>query len=301
MLYVVLESEFNVITPIEDAFIQYYHESSIVRIGSKDLSAQDIEKVKQPPLFNREWLIICGEIRTDSIGMLKPDSNTIILKVTKKHKLNVLLEAVRKYQYVLISNMTIEHETMIQWIVSELGTTQSIAQRIYKRAGGRTKLIVTGVQQLSGMQNITAKTVDQYIESAHTVNISMLVQYVLGISSNVSYDGIIQFLYTFRHARTWLRDCLVSEILIYLEVFKEMDRGNLDITNFRQFKTYTENKIISALSEYRLQCIVESHRYVSTELVYYLWLYCQSIHSGVTGVRQILMLVKTGGNNVYNL
>lgn len=301
MIYVILEQRYNCINPVRDEFMRRYNKNSIYTIGGNDVSKSDLELISKPPLFNSEWLIICSDIQKGILSKLQPNKNNVIIQVYYKRKLQSVVAQIGNFNYKIIDNYDIDPDVVKVWLVQQLGISKQLASKIYSRTNGNLKLISEGVQQLRGVDVITGAIIEQYIEKGTSVSFYSLIQFLLGIDNKLQYKDVVDFLYNFRYTKSWLSKGLADELQLYLEVYKIVDRGNLDLSNFREFKRDTDNAIIRQLSEYRLQKMIENHKAISTEYVYFLWLYCKTLPAGIPGIRKILDLIKIGGSHVYSM
>lgn len=294
MIYLLFEQEYNVINPVETEFVKRYNKASIKRF-SGDATKADFAGLTNAPVLNREWLIICsGSFR--HVRDLYPTKNTILWKVTRRAELEHALLSLDGMQFKLVDNYKISPDVVRAWICRELGVTEKIAKTLYNRCAGNLKALVTAVDVLKGLDTITRSAVIKNVPKVNGVSCLGLVQYLIGEQTRYSRVEIVQFIYEFRYAFSWLKTQLLSEIKKYLNVFLDVDSGDLQYGSVHE---YVQNNKTLGISEYRLQKMIEAHRYVSTEKIYLLSLMLQELPSGSDGVVQLLKIVEVGGYDEY--
>lgn len=298
MIYVLLEQESNVINSVEQEFIKRYHKTSIKRFGREDLQKKELEMYAKPPLFNNEWLIVCSSVQRWLVNCY-PDRNTILICVRRKGELQTVLSAISSMEYRFIDNYKVDKEVVLTWVEKELSVGSRLAARLYNRVSGNLREVVNAVTCLRAMPVITKSVIDSYVTETSGIQIWRLVQYLLGISNDLEFAEIAQMLSDYRYAVKWLRDSLVRELGIYLEVYRLMDCGEMGLQDYHVTKQ-DGSKELQTCSDYRLRKIIESHLVVSTDVVYFLYLYLQRVGVGVNGTSELLEIFKIGGNNVYN-
>lgn len=301
MIYILLEQKNNIINPVEDDFVKKYHRSSVKRFGEEEPTKEDLELFEKPPLLNNEWLIICSWLDKKTAERFRADRNVVLLKVTRRNQLTDVVDKLEGCEYRIIDNYQIDKEVMIHWVMYELHVDHPTAGYLYNRVLGHVGQLVDAVGKLKVFPVISKSLIRQNVEPYNTVNVFSMVQFLCGISSGITFHNVAKTLYYYRYAGKWLKNSLVQELQLYLEVFTAMDCGELDLTNFRQFIEVSHSKMIRECKPYRVQKIIECHRVVSTELIIYLILQIQSIPNGVAGIRCLLELFKAGGSNVYSM
>lgn len=300
MIYILLEQEGNVINSVEQDFLKRYHKTSIKRYASDDVDKSELSTLQSPPLFDSNWLVVCTSARR-WLSKCYPEKNTILIKVSRKSSLQQVLQSIPDIEYKVIDNYSVPKDLVISWIMKNLRVTDYVAKRLYNRAAGRLKEIAVAVDLLKTLPSVNLDAVNTYTNKVNRVGIFDLVQYLLGISEDVSPTEMVQFIYDFRYAISWVLNSVTAELQLYFDVYMAMDTGELSLTNFRDFIGSTDIQSVRVCKPYRIQKIIESHDVVSTELVYFLILQIKSMPTGKSGVEQLLQLMKIGGNNVYSM
>lgn len=301
MIYLLLEQEGNVISPVEPEFVKRYDRGSIKRFSS-DVGRADLAGLDTPPLFNNEWLIICNGL-IKGIPYLYPDKNTVLLKVFRRSDLSKVMDRLSSSSFCVkvIDNYQIPKETVLGWIMSNLSVTISVAKTLYNQCSGSMKAIVTAVDVLKHCGVVTSGVITKNVPKAYSVNAVSFTQYLIGEQTKLTRYEVAQFLFDFRYAFDWLQKRVLEELQRYLDVFYAVDSGELRMNNFREFLKNTKIKSIMSCSEYRLSKMIEVHNYISTEKVYFLWLSVSVLPKGMSGVRGLLKLVKIGGYDEYDM
>lgn len=301
MIYVLLEQEYNVMNSIEDEFIRKFKKSSVRRFGNERVAVQDLTEFKSVPLFDSCWLIICGPKMIRNLQSLHPQRNVILIKVTRKGQLASTVDALGSYRTEIIDNYKVDKEVVLAWIENELNISERLSKYLYNRVQGNLKSVVEGVRLLALLPKVTQASIRETVREHDGVSIYAIVQYMLGIGDRVRYEHIVQMLYDFRYATSWLVSSILQELKIYSFVYDAMDAGELKLTNYREYMLSCSNKTIRDMSAFRMKKLVESHNCVSTELVYFLIFKIESLPSGNATLPEIVKLIKVGGNNVYSM
>lgn len=301
MICVLLEQEYNEMNSVEAEFISKFKSSSVKRLGNEKQNKMDLSIFDEPPLFDDAWLIICSSASKKLLDELSPDKNVILIKVTRKSALQNVLDRLDGFEYQFIDNYKIDKDVMKKWICEQLKVDEAIATYLYNRTGANTKAIAESVRLLSVLPEVTRAAVRDCIPKAHRVTIYSMVQYLLGIASRVEYSEIMQMLYDFRYASKWLQKSLLQELKVYAEVYNAMDSGELTLQNYREYRDLSNIKSIRGCADYRLRNLIESHNYVSSELVYYLIFRIKSLRRGPDFLAELIKLFEVGGNDVYSM
>lgn len=301
MIYVLLEQEYNVMNSVEDEFIKKFKKSSVRRFGNEKTAVSDLTEFKSAPLFDTCWLIVCGPQMIRNLQSLYPERNVILIKVTKKGQMTSTVDALGKYTHEVIDNYKVDKEVVLAWIESELNVTERLAKYLYNRVQGNLKSVVEGVRLLALLPKVTQTSIRETVRERDGVSIYAIVQYMLGIGGRVQYEHIVQMLYDFRFATGWLVSSILQELKLYSLVYNAMDSGDLSLTNYHEFMAGNTNKTIRDMSAFRMKKLIESHNYVSTELVYFLIFKIESLPKGNSVLPEIVKLIKVGGNDVYSM
>ncbi len=299
MIYVLLEQEQNVINSVEDEFIQKFKKSSVRRFGNEKVAAASLVEFKTPPLFDSCWLIICGNRMISNLAQLIPDKNVVLIKITKKGDLTKTIESLGSWEYEVIDNYKVESSVVIEWVMKQLGINEKLAKYLYNRVQGNLKGVVEGTRKLALLPKVTQTSIRETVREYNGVSVYSIVKYMLGIEERVQYEQIMQMLYDFRYATNWLTTSILRELKLYCFIYDAMDAGELTLLNYHEFLRNCSDSVVRNLQPYRVKKLIESHAWVSTELVYFLRFRIEALHGNV--LPEIVKLIKVGGNNVYSL
>lgn len=299
MIYVLLEQEQNVINSVEDEFIQKFKKSSIRRFGNEKVAAASLVEFKTPPLFDSCWLIICGNRMISNLAQLIPDRNVILIKITKKGDLTKTIESLGSWEYEVIDNYKVESSVVIEWVMKQLGINEKLAKYLYNRVQGNLKGVVEGTRKLALLPKVTQTSIRETVREYNGVSVYSIVKYMLGVEERVQYEQIMQMLYDFRYATNWLVTSILRELKLYCFIYDAMDAGELTLLNYHEFLRNCSDNTVRSLQPYRVKKLIESHAWVSTELVYFLRFRIEALHGNV--LPEIVKLIKVGGNNVYSM
>lgn len=299
MIYVLLEQEQNVINSVEDEFIQKFKKSSVRRFGNERVAAASLVEFKTPPLFDSCWLIICGNRMISNLAQLIPDKNVILIKITKKGDLAKTIESLGSWEYEVIDNYKVESSVVIEWVMKQLGINEKLAKYLYNRVQGNLKGVVEGTRKLALLPKVTQTSIRETVREYNGVSVYSIVKYMLGVEERVQYEQIMQMLYDFRYATNWLITSILRELKLYCFIYDAMDAGELTLLNYHEFLRNCSDSTVRGLQPYRVKKLIESHAWVSTELVYFLRFRIEALHGNV--LPEIVKLIKVGGNNVYSM
>lgn len=299
MIFVILESEYNVIDSMYQKFLEKYPKDCRVFIGARGPDAAIEKKVSTPPMFFKNWLIICNnKVNVASLKKLNPSDNTIVLQVFTKSVYTDLKAAMSDNDNCMfIDNRKLKEHVVTDWIAKNLDCTQEDAIFLYKRVHGNLKDIVVNVQLLSAMKPVNKILIKQYVRKQNRVTLNDICPFMLGVANeHVTYRDIVSVLYSYRFASSWVIKMLSDTLQTYLTLFQEIGDGNLSLENYREFRS-VQKGALGDLSEYQYKFIIEAYRSVSTEKLFYFILQLQSLPSGTTSLFKLLALLKLGGNN----
>lgn len=302
MIYILIEQQGNVINSVEAEFITRFHKSSIVQFGDEKISESQCTRFSNPPIFDVGWLIICSQVSTKILKLLRPDKNTILIKITRKSKLQATIEHLGDSQYSVIDNYHVDKQIVIDWVCGKLNVTKQLAVYLYNRAAGSLKDIESAVRVLSNLETVHRNDITNTVQKRNSVSISDLVEYMLGVSERANYNDIMQFIYDFRNASKWLKESIIKELQIYQLVYSMMDQGVLTLKNYLDVIQQSENKNLKNVSQYRMKRIISHHDYISLELVAYS-ITLLNTYSNKNCLCGITNLLKVGGNlqDVYDV
>lgn len=297
MIFVVLESEYNIIDSVYQKFLVKYPKDCRVFVGAKGPDAFIEKKVSVPPMFFKNWLILCNsKISNSSLLRLDPAVNTILIQVYNLKVFNEWKQReISSFEIKLVDNRKLQEGIVLDWISKELLCTQEDAKYLYKRVRGNIRDIVTNVQLLSIMKPVNKVLMRQHVTQRGRVTLNDVCPYLLGIANDyVSYQEVVCLLYSYRFAGSWIVQMLTSTLQNYLLVFKEISDGNLTMENFREFRSLQKDTL-SGLSDYQYRFMIESHRKVSMEKLQYLLLRLQTMPTDFRCFFELLALLKVGG------
>lgn len=295
-----MEDRYNVINPVEPAFLKKFHTPSVKRIV-EGVSTQLLASIATPPLLDNNWLIIVDNARClYAIKSLHPEKNTLLVYARNNKDRETILEQLEDFDCKIIDNYKVDKNVIKVWIEQKLHCNWDTATYLYNRLGHRLSNIVTSVQQLENFPYVNRTIIKEYTEKLVSVSVYDVVAYVLGIGRR-DYSEIVQWLYNFRNSFRWVKKQLCAELELYLKVFEYMASGQLTIVNYKEFVKICGDKTIRECNAWKIKKIIEAHDVLSSEFIYYLLIQIDSINNYQSGVIQIMTLAKIGGNNVRSM
>ena len=293
MILVVLENEFNIINSVIDGLMNKVHASTIKRFTAKEPDDDDIQMLKQQPLLGNQWVIILNRksLRWIKKFELKRDLIIVQFNNNKEYESN---KAHIPGEFKIINNLSVKKDVVISWIEKELNVSDKLAKSIYSRANGRLKNIVEGVNALKSLDKVTHADIIACVEPPFTISIYDVFYTLLGIGKTKNYEEIISFLYKFNDSGRWLKQTLLKLLDDYIQVFTDVEKGDLSLKNIESFKSLSNSKLYKELSVTQLYKIIELHNNLSLEYLYLL-------KYTITGLRNdevamgLCSLVKLGG------
>lgn len=302
MIYLVLENEYNVIDSFSQKFIARYPRECRVRVSTSRVPSQIVEQVRRPPLFRKNWLILCSDrVPRSAVDGLSPEQNTILITVNSRAKYDRVVEQFREHPYLkCVDNYRLDTEVVVKWVCDSLQCASDDAKFLYDRVGGSLKDVVSNVQLLSVQRPVDRATMRRFVQAAPKARISDVVPFLLGTSERVTFNEIVQLLYLFRFAVPFVIDTAVSELEDWVVIFQAIESGRLTLQNFRHWREQN-NQIAKRVSEYKLKQVVEAHGSVSLEKVYYYLLQLNCIRKSPNAIFKLILLMKTGGNDEGDL
>ena len=293
MILVVLESEFNVINSVVDSICEKVHSSVIKKFVVNEPESEDIQSVKQSPLFGNNWIIL---LNRKSIKWLRQfdctrDLIIVLFNNRKEYESN---KSRLPEGFKLIDNLKVDKNVVVDWIVKELNISTPLAKAIYSRAKGRIRNIVEGVNALKSLDNITHSDIVAVIEPPYKVSIYNVFNAMLGIEESNNYKELVSYLYKFNDSGRWLKLTLLKMLDDYIQIFMDIEKGDLSLKNIDSFKALSNNKLYKELNANQLYRIIELHSSVSLEYLFLLKYTLMNTESNEVAMK-LCSIVKLGG------
>lgn len=290
----------NVLFPFVDELYKTYVPSSRGSLDWNSKAADVVAMYGKSPLFNDGWLLECSNaVKPSSIGKLERvnPNNCLVYSTRSKEELNKLANKFSDFHVEVVDNHDVPREDVIVWIMKELKCAGSTADLVYTRAGGRLENIMAGVNTLSLLDHVRATDVRLYVEKSHKVFVSDIAKWILGITRpGVKREDLMQLVYDFRYAQSWLLQEINNQLSLYLKIFTLAADGTLTLKNYKEYKSITSDGKIRDLPEYSLLKILQCFGTVSLEYLYYVKEVCSSIaKNDRTGMYKLIQLIKLGG------
>lgn len=297
MIVVLLENPTNVISSVLNKFYAKYPKSCRGFISDKTPNER-VVVYNHPPLLSSGWLLMCtGRVtRTliKRIGKL-PENNIIIFQVESQRDCQAVQQELSSVdlEFMLIDNYKIKKEEVISYICTSLKVSKLDADYLYKRHDGYVRDIMTSVKALSLLPYVTRVEIKKFTVASSRLRLYDISNYLLGLSeSKVSYEKVIQLVYQYQYGFDYLLKSIADTLEEYLHVYKYLDDGALNITNYREFKAESVDSVIKGYSEYRLMKVIESYQLVSVEKVYFVLHAVKGFNNDSFGVVQLIDLLR---------
>lgn len=269
MILVVLENEFNIINSVVDSLGHKVHASTIKRFTAREPEDDEILMLKQQPLMGNNWVIVLNRKSLRWIKQFELNRDLIIVQFNSKKEYESNKSRIPS-GFKIIDNMNVDKTVVLEWVEKELSVSSSLAKLVYSRAKGRLKNIVEGVNALKSLDKVTHADILACVEPPFKVSVYDVFYTMLGIGRSNNYEEIISFLYKFNDSGRWLKQTLLKLLDDYIQVFTDVEKGELSLKNIESFKTLSNDKLYKELSVAQLYRIIELHDNLSLEYLYLL-------------------------------
>lgn len=292
MILVVAEDPNNAITDFMQSVRALFPVSSTFRVH-KDNITSALDVVKGPPMLSPNWLTIINIKRlSDSqlIKLLSYEENVNIIHTSMSSEFDDIKLRLSSldisYQYV--DNLHPSKKVIIDYIVSELDTSEALAKFIAKRCGYYIPRIYEHVSLLasSGI-DITKENIRKYTNNYGTASIITLVEHVIGYDT-APQKAILSLLNNYRYSVKYLFQTLKTELDNILIGYDYILTGQLSYNNYTDFKV--DNL---SLSEYKLRKILNYFSCISYERVYFIK--CLAENETNYTIPNLFKFIKSGG------
>lgn len=292
MILVVAEDPNNAITDFMQSVRALFPVSSTFRVH-KDNITSALDVVKGPPMLSPNWLTIINIKRmSDSqlIKLLSYEENVNIIHTSMSSEFDDIKLRLSSldisYQYV--DNLHPSKKVIIDYIVSELDTSEALAKFIAKRCGYYIPRIYEHVSLLasSGI-DITKENIRKYTNNYGTASIITLVEHVIGYDT-APQKAILSLLNNYRYSVKYLFQTLKTELDNILIGYDHILTGQLSYNNYTDFKV--DNL---SLSEYKLRKILNYFSCISYERVYFIK--CLAENETNYTIPNLFKFIKSGG------
>lgn len=278
MIIVLTEAQNNVINSVIPKLLANVNSSYVHRIPN-EIKPMDVEKYGTPPVMEKGWCVIYGCKDKKVVKLLcSYKDNITILTVNSLAQKESLMQQLYEdnCEFKVIDNLKISRKDKIQYIQNNLHVTEAEATYIVTRTRGRIKDIVSAVGALRSCSHITREQIRAIVPKTEKFSINDLYNYLVGytIDKNpMTYKDAILILYNYQYGVGFLRDFLMDRLIRDLAIYDLIESDGLSIRNYKEYRHLRgndNNKILTSLTEYQLYKVIEQHRYVSYEYIYFL-------------------------------
>ena len=298
MIFVVWEHPANVIDSLYTYFYEKFPKSTRFYAG-KDLGSSDVEMLSRPPLLRAGWLILCDSLVKPSalkqINEANP-KNIILIRAHSKKDVEKIHEKYNGVEYKVLDNHILDKEKVITWIMSELLINKSNAEFLYKRANGNLNDIVIAVQNIKPLPDRNKSIISKFTVKNSRAYINDVVPFLLGAQNSfLDKKEIMQTIYKFRFAFSWMIKEIKKDIGVYAEVFNLISTHVLTVDNYMKVKNTVDSKAVRHLSDNKLRFIILLYGEVSYEHLLYVKSRIDCIGTGSFEIIKLIQLINIGG------
>lgn len=278
MIIVLTEAQNNVINSVIPKLLAKISSSCVRRIPN-EVKPKDVEKYSTPPIMEKGWCVIYGCRDKKVIKQLCDyKDNITILVVNSLAQKEALIQQLRENncEFKIIDNLKIPRKDKIQYVQNNLHVTEAEAAYIVTRTRGRVKDIVSAVGALRSCSHVTREQIRAIVPKTEKFNINDLYNYLIGYTTDknpMTHKDAMLILYNYQYGIGFIRDFLMDRLSRDLAIYNLIESDGLSIMNYKEYmhlKDNDNNKILTSLTEYQLYKVIEQHRYVSYEYIYFL-------------------------------
>lgn len=281
MLYVIYEDNFYNITNVISQVKEKYPNSSTLYLY-KDNTEYIINEVKDRPLLTDGWLIITSELLTSYvIDKLNTKDNDVIISVNSRNKFESIIDRYNSklIEFKFLDSTKSDKKSLVAYARKELNTSFAIADRLCSLCRYNSRLVVDNIMLLKGVDNINLDNISRYVETQSSVNIQTVLLAILGYRGTYkfNYKACIKFLHNYRYAYKYLTRYFKKELLSVIEIYEQVDMGNLSLENYKDFRKIKTNHI---------KTYIKLRDQVSFEYIYYVY----EVISNLTGKKTDILV-----------
>lgn len=303
MIFIIVEAENNLINSVIPRFTQKFDQNCIKKLHNK-VKLDDLQEYKKPPLLELGWFLIYGGRDEKIIKFLCSieENITVLQAYNNAHKEfleNILLSL--EHEYKVINNLEISREEKINYVLTNLNVTSNLAVYIVNRTRANVKEIVKAVETLRHVQYVDKQIVRSLVPKVKQYSVNDLYLYLIGECSKQKFgksmtsSDAVQIVYDYRYGFEFLNGFLVDKIQTDLKIYKLIETSGLSLSNYKSFrnnKTLNSDKMITAMSEYQLYKVIDRHRRVSSEYLYFLLVSLKRMENNFLGLMSLISLIK---------
>ena len=270
MILVILEKTIDDICSICNEIKKKYPIASHVYINKKTTQSS-LSRYTHPPLITGGWVFLCDfKVNSVIVQLLNKfnGKNIILFPVSSTHELLVVKDTLQQADtpYKIVDNRKPDIKRVVKYVQEELpGTTDDVAEYIYKRYGGYMPNIVVTVDSLKRFSKVTPYMVRKYGVEKHEHTLYELADYLVGTSNKLTYHDAVQVIYDYQFASQYLLKYLNSVIDCYIRVFDKIASGIVTVEDIA-----SGDKDLANTAPYRIQQMMNAYDQVSLEKLYYI-------------------------------
>lgn len=296
MILVVVEKTMDGICSAKNVFYQRYPKSARSYVTSYT-DQNTLAKLQSPPLLQVGWLIeVDYNISKDILKRLSTlsDSNLVIINTENLKQFNAARETLVKLglPFKMVDNRRPPDEKIRGYISQNLSIAPKAAEYLVKKYDRYMPDIIRAVNDLRRYDYVDLQTAKSASPDKKGVALYEIIGYLLNYDSHISYEQAVSLVYDYRYGGSYLLSYVTETLEQYIEVFKQIELGNLSARNAAEFRKKTDNKKIKDLNEYQLLHMIEGHRYVPADRLYYLYLKVSSMKRNSYSLYRFIYLLK---------
>lgn len=261
MVFIVLEDERAPIFTRE--ILKEYPSSCVVKINTKSFKT-DFNLLQSKPTLTDKWLVLVNskisKVYVEQLAKLKTINMLVYCSQNNyKEKLSICRNSCET-KFLNVISMTLP--SCVNYIKSQLEIAEDVAVKLAKKCNLYTPFVEESIILLKTLDHkITSYDVDNYVQKRSNVTVYTLFYYLLERNGNV--DGILKFIYEYRHALDYLKKRLLKLFSYAETIYMSMETGELGNDNVDEF---IENNDIDA-SSYFVRRVIHIHQSIGYDLL----------------------------------
>ena len=290
MLFILLESDYNVINPVVPRLSNNFKKDCIKTIKSTSTIA-DLEIYKKPPLFELGWFLIYSGTDNKIISFLgKLTQNVTVIKVSNVAQGEQIAEVLinKHIEFKLINNLKISKKDKLAYIMQELQISDADCNYLYNRTRGYLKDLISAINSLKNLQCVTRQDIKTLVPKTSKYGLNNLYNYLIGVEEDMTYEQAVTLIYKYRYGLEFLREFLLDKLRQQMLVFKYIASGELTFENYKVFKSES----LTSLTTYQLYKMIEQYKIVSFDLLYFLFTSIEKIPINDSGTVMLLNIFR---------
>lgn len=249
-MLIILEDSNMQINKVVDKLEQSYKHSSRKVIGEKS-TLYDIKQLESPPLLNNQWYVKIEEKApldlVDRITKLEDVYAVVVFNNQNKYSSYVEKLQKNNIEFSTYNSVKLDKREIIDYILSNLNIEERVAEKLYSKCRGIKSVIYQNMQLLKTLDRVTSKDIDEYVVKTSEVSLHYFAMSVFGMQYKyaMKYKACVKLLYKYRrNGYRFIKKYLLDELEKIMTVYMDMDLGELNMTNYRQYKKVSSNHLL---------------------------------------------------------